>query len=203
MAYIYTLDDPVTKEIKYVGVTKRSLKKRFYDHCSNYYLKNTNHKTATWIKSLKAKNLKPLMNLLAIVDDENRYEEEIFYINLIKSWGFNLKNHSKGGCGGISIKRNPFKHTEETKKRISIANKRPHSEEWIKNVADSNCKSIIKLDLNNNFIKEYKSTTEAAQELGDISKKKNISSVLRGLRHSAYGYKWKFKKNIESKDKEL
>jgi hypothetical protein len=56
MAYIYTLEDPISKEIKYVGVTKRSLKKRWYDHCSNYYLKKVNHKTATWIKSLKVKN---------------------------------------------------------------------------------------------------------------------------------------------------
>jgi len=203
MAYIYTLEDPISKEIKYVGVTKRSLKKRWYDHCSNYYLKKVNHKTATWIKSLKAKNLKPLINLLAIVDDDNRYEEEVFYIQLLKSWGFNLKNHTEGGSGGISIKRKFFKHTEETKKRISIANSKPHSEEWIKNAADSHCKKIIKLNLNNEIIKEYKSATEAAKELGDISKKKNISSALRGLRNSAYGYKWKFKENIESKDKEL
>jgi hypothetical protein len=203
MAYIYTLEDPTTNEIKYVGVTTRSLKKRWYDHCSNYYLKKVNHKTATWIKSLKVNNLKPIIKLLAIVEDNNRYEEEIFYISLLKSWGFNLKNHTEGGSGGIFIKRKPFKHAEETKKRISIANKKPHSTDWIKNAADSHCKPIIKLDLNNNFIKEYKSATEAALELGDISKKKNISSVLRGVRKSAYDFKWKFKENIESKDKEL
>lgn len=203
MAYIYTLEEPTTNEIKYVGVTIRSLKKRWYDHCSNYYLKNVNHKTATWIKSLKANNLKPIIKLLAEVDDNNRYEEEIFYISLLKSWGFNLKNHTEGGSGGILVKRKLFKHTEETKIRISTANQKPHSEEWIKNAAESHCKPIVKLDLNNNFIKEYKSATEAALELGDISKKKNISSVLRGIRKSAYDFKWKFKENIESKDKEL
>lgn len=118
MAYIYTLEDPTNNEIKYVGVTKRSLKKRWYDHCSNYYLKKNNHKTATWIKSLKANNLKPIIKLLAIVDDDNRYEEEIFYISLLKSCGFNLKNHTDGGSGGISIKRKSFKHTEATKKKL-------------------------------------------------------------------------------------
>ena len=46
----------------------------------------------------------------------------------------------------------------------------------------------------NNFIKEYISATEAAISLGDISKKKNISSVLNKKRKTAYGYKWKFKK---------
>jgi hypothetical protein len=203
MAYIYTLEDPITNEIKYVGVTIRSLKKRLYDHCSNYYLKNSNHKTATWIKSLRVNNLKPIIKLLAIVDDVDKYKKEIFYISLLKSLGFNLKNHTEGGSGGVFVKRKPTKHTEETKKRISNANKRPHSPEWIKNAADSHCKPIIKLDLNNNFIKVYKSATEAALELGDISKKKNISSVLRGVRKSAYGFKWKFEENIESKDKEL
>lgn len=194
MASIYTLEDPTTNEIKYVGVTKRSLKKRWYDHCSTYYLKKVNHKTANWIKSLKANNLKPIIQELAIVDDDNRYEEEIFYISLLKSWGFNLKNHTDGGSGGVSIKRKSFKHTEETKRKISMANSKPRSAEWIKNAADSHCKPIIKLDINENILKEYKSATEAALELGDISMKKNISSVLSGKRQSAYGFKWKFKK---------
>lgn len=195
MAYIYTLEDPTTGDVKYVGVTTRDLKKRWYDHCSNYYLKKCNHRTANWIKSLKSKNLKPIINILDIVDDEFRYKEEMFYISLLKSWGFNLKNHTDGGSGGIVIKKNKgFKHTEETKKRISEANSKPRSKEWIKNASDSHCKAVIKLDINDNVLQFYKSATEAALEMGDISKKKNISSVLRGERKTAYGFKWKFKK---------
>jgi hypothetical protein len=193
MATIYTLEDPTTNEIKYVGVTIRTLRKRLYDHCSNYYLKNLNHRTATWIKSLKKNNLKPIIKILAEVSNENRYDEEVFYIELLKSWGFNLKNHTNGGSGGCTFKRKPFKHTEEVKKRISEANKRPRSKEWIQNASNSHCKPILQFDLNDHFIKEYKSATEAAIILGDVSKKKNISSVLKGKRKSAYGFKWQFK----------
>jgi len=202
MATIYTLEDPITGKIHYIGVTVRDLKKRFYDHCSNYYLKKYNHKTATWIKSLKKQNLKPIIKSLVEVNNDVRYAEEIFYIELFKSWGFDLKNHTIGGSGGVFVKRKPFKHTEETKKRISIANSKSRPKEWVKNAALSHSKAIIQLDLNNNFIKEYISATEAAIFLGDISKKKNICSVLKNKRKTAYGYKWKFKKSIESNDKE-
>lgn len=194
MATIYTLEDPTNGKVHYIGVTIRDLKKRFYDHCSNYYLKKYNHRTATWIKSLKKQNLKPIIKPLVEVDDDKRYAEEIFYIEMFKSWGFDLKNHTNGGSGGIFVKRKPFKHSEETKKRISKANSKPRPKEWIRNAALSHCKPIIQLDLNNNFIKEYISATEAAISLGDISKKKNISSVLNKKRKTAYGYKWKFKK---------
>ena len=37
--YIYTLEHPITKEIRYVGKTKNP-KMRFHNHCNNYIMKN-------------------------------------------------------------------------------------------------------------------------------------------------------------------
>ena len=50
-------------------------------------------------------------------------------------------------------------------------------------------KKIIQYDLNNNFIKEWNSLTEASNTL-NISIG-NISSVINGKRNQAGGYIWK------------
>lgn len=50
---------------------------------------------------------------------------------------------------------------------------------------------IYQYDLEGNFIKSYDSCREAARELGDVSKNGAISQASRGVRKSAYGYKWK------------
>ena len=38
MITIYTLTDPITKEVRYIGKTKRSLRDRMYSHTSNHKL---------------------------------------------------------------------------------------------------------------------------------------------------------------------
>lgn len=56
-------------------------------------------------------------------------------------------------------------------------------------------KPIIQTTINGEFIKEYKSATEAEKECGYDSS--YISMVCNGRRPSAYGYKWHFKKKID------
>ena len=66
-------------------------------------------------------------------------------------------------------------------------------EREIKTKTLNNCinghKKIIQYDLNNNFIKEWNSLTEASNTL-NISIG-NISSVINGKRNQAGGYIWK------------
>lgn len=102
------------------------------------------------------------------------------------------------------------KHTEETKKLISenrkktgstiahkeamkklIGRKINKSEDWIKNNSESIKKPIIQFDMNNNFIKEWKSAKDVELELGFC--RKNISANLRNKSKHAYQYVWKFK----------
>lgn len=101
---IYYLSNPITNDVRYVGQTKQSLKKRLSKHIvdSNTILKKThNH---SWIKSLLNKNLKPEIHLIDIVDEIDWVFWEQHYISLFKSWGFKLNNHTVGGEGKIGIK---------------------------------------------------------------------------------------------------
>ena len=192
MITIYTLKDPITNEVRYIGKTKRKLVDRMYSHTSNYKLKKEKSYKNSWIKSLKNKNLKPIIEELDLVEENNWEFWEQFYINLFKSWGFKLTNMTKGGEGSSGGKGClGYKHTEEAKKRISIANSKPKSKEWIQNAAKGKYKPISQYDLQNNYIRDWESTTTAAIALGNINKKKNISNCLKGKKKSAYGYIWK------------
>ncbi len=120
--------------------TINTLKNRLYGHIGDS--KRNNRKVSTWIKKLSKNNLVPLIEELDNTCEENLAELEMFYIELFKTWGFNLKNHTLGGEGLLGFKHslktkenkslstkginNPFfnkKHTQITKDKISKANK--------------------------------------------------------------------------------
>lgn len=54
-------------------------------------------------------------------------------------------------------------------------------------------KPILQYDLQNNFIKEWKSITEANIYLSKPQNASSISRCVRGLQKQAFGYVWKFK----------
>ena len=58
--------------------------------------------------------------------------------------------------------------------------------------SDKKYKPIIQMDLNNNYIKEFKSIDEAAGSDNKF-KRSNISCCLNGFSKTAYGFKWVFK----------
>jgi group I intron endonuclease len=111
---IYTLSNPLNNEVKYVGKTTQSLEKRLNGHL---HKKGKSYVTS-WIKSLKNKNLKPIIEEIDIVDNDNWSFWEQYYINLFKTWGFKLTNLS---CGGESGK-NGVKMTEKQKQHLSQIN---------------------------------------------------------------------------------
>lgn len=192
MVTIYTLTDPITKEVRYIGKTKRSLRDRMYSHTSNHKLNNEKSYKNSWILSLKKKGFIPTIEILDIVEENNWEFWEQFYIGLFKSWGFRLTNMTKGGEGSNGGKGClGYKHTEEAKRKISIANSRPKSKEWIYNAGVGKRKPIFQYSLDDKLLKSWDSATTAAIHLGDINKKKNISNCLKGKKKSAYGYKWK------------
>ena len=93
--YIYTLEHPITNEIRYIGKTN-NLKKRLHHHWTVGY--KSNNKTGNWLKSLKKLKLKPIMNLLDETTD-NWQQLEMYWISQFKTWGFRLTNHTDGGEG--------------------------------------------------------------------------------------------------------
>lgn len=94
--FIYTLEHPLTGEIRYVGKTKNP-KMRFHNHCNKLHNEKTHKRN--WINSLKNFSLRPVMRILDEVDSLEWRFWERYWIAQIKSWGFSLVNHTRGGDG--------------------------------------------------------------------------------------------------------
>lgn len=122
---IYGFIDPITNELRYIGQSSRGLAE------PRAYLKPSVRKqkryVCSWIASLYNNyGLKPgiiiIEENIETIDKLN--ELEAFYIDYYRFIGCKLTNLVPGGKSRIGQK-----HTEETKKKISEAGKRPCSEE--------------------------------------------------------------------------
>lgn len=92
---IYKLIDPISNEIRYIGLTFNDLKQRLKSH---YYENSKSHKS-NWIQQLKSRGLKPLIE--SIEDNILSYaevcEREIYWIEKYKLEGHPLTNMATGG----------------------------------------------------------------------------------------------------------
>jgi len=145
--FIYTLKDPMTDEIRYVGKTK-NLKDRLYRHTAPAYLKNDKHLHKTrWIQKLLNVDHLPIMEVLEECTNENVNELEQYWIEQLRAWNIKLTNHSTGGEGFNWTGRN---HSKETKRKLQIINS----------------SIIIEYDLVGNKLNSYIGVPEAARETG-------------------------------------
>ena len=129
--YIYTLSDPITGEIRYVGKTS-SLKRRIYAHINECKGDRKSHKI-NWIKSLLEKNERPLISILDVINKSDWQYWEQYWIEQFKQWGFNLTNLTKGGDGGQG-----YKHTNLNKKKMRDSKLgKPLSEEHKEKISKS------------------------------------------------------------------
>jgi hypothetical protein len=112
-------------------------------------------------------------NIEIIILDEVEDNEWIFwekyYISLFKSWGYILKNKNDGG-GGTT--RGTLQKSQKLKK--------------------SKHKPILQYDLQGNFIKEWESSKQVADEL-QLTNSSGITSVLKNHSPTAYKSIWKYK----------
>lgn len=201
---IYTLNDPKTNIIRYVGQTCYSLEDRLKRHLR---AKDKSHRT-NWIKSLKNLNLKP--NIILI--EENLTKEECnllekYYIKTFRELGVNLVNMTDGGEGSQG-----FRHSEQSKQLLSKLRRESNTEEhknylrlcgikqWENATEEEllnnklnqpNRKTILQCDMNGNIIKEFISLREVQRKLGYF--RANISPCLKGKTKQAYGFKWIYK----------
>lgn len=111
---IYTLHDPDTMAVRYVGFTSRTLEQRLLGHLE---CKRKCHKTS-WVKSLAMLGKKPVVLLVESVSSENWQERERFWIKHFReTMGCNLTNTCIGGEGAIGLR-----HTPETREKLRLAN---------------------------------------------------------------------------------
>lgn len=94
--FIYTLLDPISNIVRYVGKSNNP-KKRLYEHLRNCY-SSINYKN-NWIKSLLSKNTKPILNIVDEVFLSDWEFWEKFWIFKYKKEGYNLTNTDDGGLG--------------------------------------------------------------------------------------------------------
>lgn len=85
---IYTLSDPRTNKVRYVGVTWLPLSERLGNHCS--YKKQV--EKYEWVLELKNLGLKPLIEIVEYPDWGDWSERERYWISQFNTWGFDLFN---------------------------------------------------------------------------------------------------------------
>lgn len=149
--FIYTLTDPISNNIRYIGLTK-DLKDRYKRHLQKSYLVKYNKNTykSNWIQSLLKKNFMPIMEILDEGTDKNICDLERYWIAQFKAWGFKLTNLSEGGEVGIDWTGK--KHTDEAKKKMS-----------------DNCTrkvAVVEYDLQGNVLGNYATIAEASEKTG-------------------------------------
>lgn len=121
---IYTLHDPDTLDVRYVGFTRKSLTKRLATHiaAAKFKLSETSHRL-NWIRSLLRDCKSPVILLVETVSSENWKERERFWISHFSKTKCRLTNSCDGG-DGIA---NP---SPETRARLRASHLgKTHSEE--------------------------------------------------------------------------
>jgi len=108
---IYCLKHPITLEVRYVGMTSRTLKRRLQGHIDNAKYTGHNKHLCSWILSILKLNMKPIIESIDEVTLENWQEKERYYISLYPR----LINATLGGEGTFG-----FKHSIETIERVRL-----------------------------------------------------------------------------------
>jgi len=121
--YIYSLTDPETKRLRYIGKTNK-IDRRLYLHI--YWAKKNerNQHVYNWIKMLIEKGLLPELNVIEQdLSEKKAIKREIYWIKRYRKLGEPLTNMNDGGLG-FSLNNKIWvgrKHTEKTKKKMSLA----------------------------------------------------------------------------------
>lgn len=112
--FIYTLADPRTNEVRYIGKTKKTLYRRLSEHITTS--KNLKDHRSKWIQSLVQQNFHPKIEVLDTCQEENWQETEKFWISILKFLGVDLVNQNEGGYGN-----NGHRFSQESKRKISMS----------------------------------------------------------------------------------
>lgn len=185
--YLYYIKD--SENIVWVGISMNP-EKRFINHI---YPDNNepNKKKVEWAKSLKKRCIKPS---LVIIDEFNSKKDalKIEREHTLKLRKNNTLLNIYDGCipdienrKKLSIINTGKKHSEETKKKLSIFFKQEKYADAIRNIGLKTSKKIID---NNGII--YSSITNAAKETG--CHRVNIGNVLSGKFKQIKGFTFKY-----------
>lgn len=170
--YIYSLSDPITKEIRYIGKTIQNPQYRLSSHISQSKHNAKKDYCHCWIRSLLNKNLKPLLALIEETYDINR---EAYWIKFYRDKDLRLTNFTDGGDLGNLGKT--WKISEDKIHIYKFKNNKP----------------INQYDLQGNFIKEWISGREF-ERFYNLSKSVVSNSINQKV--SCNGFLISFKEDL-------
>ena len=207
--FIYQLRSPVTKEIKYVGLTK-NINQRFGQH--KWGKESDSVEKTEWINELKQNKITPLIEVIDIAKTkkEGLILEKQYIINYIKNGEklFNKEVHFLKQFNEKGDLISSFNNIREAKLKtgICIKTRRGLNAGYlftygdfnenvfarIKNNRKVNCKKVIQKTKNGDFVKEFEGVREAYRMTGIDHR--SISQVAAGskIRKSAGGYIWEY-----------
>lgn len=159
--FIYSLEDPETKEVRYIGKTIQKLEKRLIAHIyeSNH---KKNHK-CNWINKLRKRGSNPKIKLIDIVHEDEWEFWEMYWIEQFRCWGFNLVNNTPGGEG--------YKHSDKTKEKIRQANSGKNHYFYGRNHSKESKEKISKSLEGNQHAKGFKHSDETRKKVGEETRK--------------------------------
>ena len=171
--YIYTLYDPISKEIRYVGKSNNP-EERLKRHLSDYSLCESWTDKNKWLLHLKNKNLLPLMTIIDTGNDSNIDELEIKWISYYKNTGLKLLNMTDGGDG---FNWRGKKHTNESIEKLKLCS--PFRKE------------IIQFTLENEVVNIFNSMHECEKITG-LSRTHISKCCHNGKNKTVGGYYFRF-----------
>lgn len=154
------------------------------------------------------------------------------YNAIDKSIGYNRTTCCGGGYLGEEVYKNrKYKHSEETKKKISQANKGKklsqrqiesfrlnnigklnyHNETKLRNIEDRKQRvisrkrerAVLQFSLSGEFIKEWNSIVEAGRSLGLDKTASSIRVACQNWNKTAKGFRWKYKESDEERGERM
>lgn len=217
MIKIYTLIDPITKEIRYVGKTEVSLKRRLSLHLADARSGKYRHHNSNWLKSLLDVGLKPIIEEIDSTLDDWEWLEQ-YWISQIKTWGFKLTNQTAGGIGNVKQSSNngyiPGSHligkTRNIETRNNISNGRKeflnenpftkeHKDKIKTTVTQKYGRRVIQFELDSRKLITIHASLKEAGRVVNIDYS-TIAKCCNGKYKSAAGYFWMYESdhiNIE------
>lgn len=197
--YIYSLSDPRTNEIRYIGRTISPIK-RYQRHIRNAKSNDHIYHSAIWIRTLLSLELKPVYSTIEECDDTSWEERERYWIKFYRE-RFDLTNISDGGKHVSSYGFKGKKHSQESiekmkKARIGVSinqNDKNHKRKnSLRKTLDGKKIPVVQYSFDGTFIKNWESAVDAGRELGLAYS--NINRVCKGFGYSCGKYIWKYKK---------
>lgn len=157
---IYSLKHPLTREIRYIGVTSCTLEQRYSQHKHTALKRKQDTHVAKWFRKVYSEGLLPLIELIEVCSKDTWQDREKYWIGVYN----NLTNIREGGTGVI------VDRSMESIQRSINAHKKP----------------VVLLNKKFSLHKRFDSSVECAKFLGTTDTA--INNFLKGRSKSVLGY---------------